>query len=56
MIFAPFAIGLVTAFTVGYGGAAGLIALSITALRTDVTPGAPKSMPVPPPDLPAMSD
>ncbi len=52
LVFAPFVIGLVTAFTVGWGGAAGLIGLAIIAVRMDVTPKAPKWMPPPPPNVP----
>lgn len=53
LVFAPFVIGLVTAVTVGWGGALGLIGTGIVAVRMDVTPKAPKWMPPPPPDLPA---
>jgi hypothetical protein len=53
LVFAPFILGLVTAVTVGWGGAAGLLGLALVAVRMDVTPKAPKSMPPPPPDLPA---
>lgn len=53
MAFAPFVIGLVTAFTLGYGGAGGLIGLAIIAVRMDITPKAPKWMPPPPPNIPA---
>lgn len=52
MVFAPFVVGLVTAFTIGWGGALGLIGLAIIAVRMDVTPKAPKWMPPPLPDLP----
>jgi hypothetical protein len=52
MVFAPFAIGLATAFTLGWGGAAGLIGLAVVAVKMDVTPKGPRSMPVPQPDLP----
>ncbi|MES2920490.1 MAG: hypothetical protein V4819_03030 [Verrucomicrobiota bacterium] len=52
MVFAPFVIGLVTAFTVGWGGALGLIGLAIIAVRMDVTPKAPKWMPPPLPNVP----
>ena len=52
MIFAPFALGLATAITVGWGGFLGLIGLAFIAVRMDVTPQAPKWMPPPVPDLP----
>ena len=52
MVFAPFVVGLVTAFTLGWGGAAGLIGLAIVAVKMDVTPKAPRSVPAPRPDLP----
>lgn len=52
LVFAPFVIGLVTAITIGWGGAAGLTGLAIIATRMDVTPKAPKWMPPPPPNLP----
>ncbi len=52
LVFAPFVIGLVTAFTWGYGGGAALIGLAMVALRMDVTPKAPKWLPPPPPNFP----
>ncbi len=52
LAFAPFVIGLVTACTIGWGGAAGLIALAVMAVKMDVTPQAPKWLPPPPPNLP----
>ncbi|RYD40319.1 MAG: ABC transporter permease [Verrucomicrobiaceae bacterium] len=52
LVFAPFIIGFVTAVTVGWGGALGLIGLAIIAVRMDVTPKAPKWMAAPPPNLP----
>jgi hypothetical protein len=52
LIFAPFVIGLVSAVTLGWGGAAGLIGLAIISLRMDVTPKAPKWMPPPPSNVP----
>lgn len=52
LVFAPFVVGLVTAFTLGWGGAAGLIGLALVAVKMDVTPKAPNSVPVPKPDLP----
>lgn len=41
LVFAPFAIGMVTAFTVGFGGIVGLLAMALIAARLDITPGAP---------------
>lgn len=52
MIFSPFVVGLVTAFTVGWGGFAGLICLAIVAVKMDVTPRAPHSVPAPKVNLP----
>lgn len=54
LIFAPFVIGMVTAITIGWGGAVGLIGLAIIASRMDVTPKAPKWMPPPPPNVPVV--
>lgn len=54
LVFAPFVIGVVTAFTVGWGGAAGLIGLAIISWRMDVVPKAPKWMPPPPPNVPPL--
>jgi hypothetical protein len=39
LVFAPFVIGTVTAFTVGFGGIAGLLAIALIAVRLDITPG-----------------
>ncbi len=52
LVFAPFIIGFVSAVTIGWAGALGLIGLAIIAVRMDVTPKAPKWMPPPPPNLP----
>ena len=52
MVFAPFVLGLVTAVTVGWGGALGLVGLAIIAVRMDLTPKAPKWMPPPLPNVP----
>jgi ABC-type transport system involved in multi-copper enzyme maturation permease subunit len=41
LVFAPFVIGTVTAFTCGYGGIAGLIVVALVASRLDITPGLP---------------
>lgn len=51
MIFAPFVIMLVTAVTVGWGGIAGLLGVTLVAARMDVTPVAPTPPPAfsPPP-------
>lgn len=43
LVFAPFAIGMVTAFTLGFGGIAGLLGVAFVANRLDVTPKAPVS-------------
>jgi ABC-type transport system involved in multi-copper enzyme maturation permease subunit len=55
LIFAPFVIAMATAFTLGHGGFAGLLAMALVAWRSDVTPRAPKWVPVPIPNLPAGS-
>ncbi len=52
MVFAPFVLGLVTAVTVGWGGALGLVGLAIIAMKMDLTPKAPKWMPPPMPNVP----
>lgn len=54
LVFAPFVIGFLTAITVGFGGFAGLAIIAVVAARMDVTPKAPKWVPAPPPDLPAI--
>jgi ABC-type transport system involved in multi-copper enzyme maturation permease subunit len=38
LIFAPFVIGMITAFTVGFGGIIGLLVMALIAARIDVTP------------------
>ena len=40
LVFAPFLIGVVTAFTIGFGGAAGLLLVALIAARMDMTPRA----------------
>lgn len=52
MVFAPFMIGLVTAATVGWGGAGALIILAIVAMKMDVTPKVPRWVSTPVPNLP----
>jgi ABC-type transport system involved in multi-copper enzyme maturation permease subunit len=52
MVFAPFFVGLATAFTMGWGGAAGLIGLAIVAVKMDVTPKAHRFWLAPKPNLP----
>ena len=37
LVFAPFVIGIVTAFTVGFGGILGLLVMALVACRLDVT-------------------
>ncbi len=44
MIFSPFAIGMVVAFTLGWGGALGLLGMALVAVRLDITPKAPLSL------------
>ncbi len=39
LIFAPFVIGMITAFTVGFGGIVGLLLMALIATRLDITPG-----------------
>jgi hypothetical protein len=41
LIFAPFVIGLITTFTVGYGGFIGLVVIALVAAKLDLTPGVP---------------
>ena len=41
LVFAPFVIGMVTAFTIGFGGIVGLLVVALIAARLDVTPGVP---------------
>jgi ABC-type transport system involved in multi-copper enzyme maturation permease subunit len=41
LVFAPFIIGMVTAFTCGFGGIIGLSVMALVAARLDVTPGVP---------------
>jgi uncharacterized membrane protein len=37
LVLAPFVIGIVTAFTVGFGGILGLLVMALVACRLDVT-------------------
>lgn len=59
LVCMPFAIGMVTAITIGYAGAVALLGMTLVALRLDVSPKAPKWVkpPVvntpPPPPLPS---
>ena len=39
LVFSPFVIGLITAFTIGFGGAIGLGLITLVAIRMDITPG-----------------
>jgi hypothetical protein len=41
LVFAPFVIGTITAFTLGFGGIGGLVVMGLVAARLDVTPGVP---------------
>ena len=41
MVFAPFVIGIFTAFSVGYGGFVALLLVALVAARLDLTPGVP---------------
>jgi hypothetical protein len=52
LVFSPFVIGMSTAVTLGWGGAAGLLGMALVAVRMDVTPKAPKWLPPPPPNVP----
>ncbi len=54
LVFAPFVIGVITAFTIGWGGAAGLIGLALLCWRVDAVPKVPKWMPPPPPNIPPL--
>jgi len=49
---APFIIGMVAAFTCGFGSVAGVILLTFLAWNSDLTPKAPKWLPPPPPNVP----
>jgi ABC-type transport system involved in multi-copper enzyme maturation permease subunit len=47
LVFAPFVIGMITAFTIGYGGFVGLALTALVAARMDLTPKAmPSHQPV----------
>jgi ABC-type transport system involved in multi-copper enzyme maturation permease subunit len=41
LVFAPFAIGIGTVFTMGYGGFIPLLIVALVAMKLDVTPGLP---------------
>lgn len=43
MVVSPFIVGTVAAFTIGWGGALGLLGMAIVAIRLDLTPQAPNS-------------
>lgn len=49
---APFIVGMVAAFTCGFGSLAGVLLLTYLAWNSDRTPKAPKWMPPPPPNIP----
>jgi ABC-type transport system involved in multi-copper enzyme maturation permease subunit len=38
LVFAPFAIGMITPFTAGFGGIAGLLGMAFIAIKLDATP------------------
>jgi hypothetical protein len=52
MGLAPFIVGMVAAFTCGFGSIAGVLLLTYLAWNSDRTPKAPKWMPPPPPNIP----
>jgi ABC-type transport system involved in multi-copper enzyme maturation permease subunit len=52
LVFAPFVIGMVTACTCGWGGAAGLLGLAAMAVQLDVTPKISVKQQAQPPRLP----
>lgn len=54
LVFAPFVIGLVTACTWGWGGAAGLLGLATVAARLDMTPKVLLKRPPPLPNAPSV--
>lgn len=49
----PFLIGLITAISLGWGGFVALALATFVVIRIDVSIKAPKSMPPPPPNIPA---
>src|SRR5690606_36320950 len=49
---APFIIGMVAAFTCGFGSVAGVLLLTYLAWNSDLTPKAPKWLPPRPPSIP----
>jgi hypothetical protein len=49
---APFIVGMVAAFTCGFGSIAGVLLLTYLAWNSDRTPKAPKWIPPPPPNIP----
>jgi hypothetical protein len=52
MGLAPFIVGMIAAFTCGFGSVAGVLLLTYLAWNSDRTPKAPKWMPPPPPNIP----
>ena len=48
----PFIVGMVAAFTCGFGSIAGVLLLTYLAWNSDRTPKAPNWMPPPPPNIP----
>ncbi len=54
IVFSPFVIGMVSAFTLGWGGGVGLLGMAWVALKLDITPQAPKLLAPPAPNTPAV--
>ena len=52
LVFSPFVIGMVSAFTLGWGGGIGLLGITWVALELDRTPKAPKTSKAPPANIP----
>lgn len=55
MGLAPFIVGMVAAFTCGFGSLAGVLLLTYLAWNSDRTPKAPKWLPPPPPNIPTLA-
>jgi ABC-type transport system involved in multi-copper enzyme maturation permease subunit len=53
LVFAPFAIGVLTGATLGWGGVVPLLGVAYLAARMDLTPKAPPSIPAPLPNVPS---
>lgn len=52
LLFSPLVVGMATAMTLGYGGFVGLLGMGLVAWFADMTPKAPKWMPVPMENVP----